>query len=201
MIEAVIFDFGNVLGWTYADHTTATFVDDEEARNLIRPVVFDPVYWDQLNRGTMSDEELLKEICNRLPMQLHREACTVYENWINSMTPVRGMARLICDLKEKGYKLYLLSNATMGFAKGYTTIPWMRSVLEQFDGLVFSAEVGMAKPDREIFEYILKKYNLTAENCLFVDDYKDNIEAAQNLGINGHLFEGDVTRLRQTLGL
>lgn len=201
MIQTVIFDFGNVLGWTYADRTTATFVDDEEARKLIRPVVFDPLYWDRLNRGTMTDDELLQEICNRLPKQLHREACTVYENWINSITPVRGMARFISDLKENGYQLYLLSNATMSFANGYTAIPWMRSILNQFDGLVFSAAVGMAKPDREIYEYVLKKYNLSAESCLFVDDYQDNIDAAEKLGIKGHLFDGDVTRLRQQLGL
>lgn len=196
MIKNIIFDFGNVLGWTLADNTTKTFVEDAEDRKLIRQVVFDPSDWDQLNRGTMTDEEMVAKICSRLPKELHQDACTVYNNWTNTSTPVYGMASLVSELKEKGYRIYLLSNATKTFSERYLDIPWMVSILKQFDGLVFSAVVGLAKPDREIYEYVLNTYELTADECLFVDDYKENIEGAEVLGIHGYLFDGDAKKLR-----
>ena len=171
MIRNIIFDFGNVLGWTLADVTTRTYVSDEEEQKLIRQAVFDPKDWDCLNRGTMTDEEMLDKICSRLPEQLREDACIVYNNWTNTATPVPGMIRLVRELREKGYRMYLLSNATKTFSEKYKDIPWMVSVLEQFDGLVFSAKVGMAKPDDAIYQYVLDTYNLNAEETLFVDDY------------------------------
>lgn len=199
MKKNVIFDFGNVLGWTLADRTTATYVEKEEHREQIRKVVFDPQDWDQLNRGKITDEQMLVKICSSLPEELHQDACTVYNNWTNTSTPVLGMSRLIASLKRKGYRLFLLSNATLTFAQKYRDIPWMRALLEQFDGLVFSAEVGMAKPDREIYEYVLNQFQLKAEECVFVDDYKENIEEATKVGITGYVFDGDVTMLKHFL--
>ena len=201
MIKNIIFDFGNVLGWTLADYTTKTYVFDEEERKLIREVVFDPLDWDKLNRGAMTDEEMLQKICNQLPERLWEDACTVYNNWTNTATPVPGMAHLVRELKQKGYQMYLLSNATMTFAKKYRDIPWMVSVLEQFDGLVFSAEVEMAKPDPEIYEYVLKTYQLNACETIFVDDYKENVEAAKKVGIEGYVFDQNAEKFRKHLGL
>lgn len=201
MIRNVIFDFGNVLGWTLADYTTKTYVSDEEERKFIREVVFDPQDWDELNRGAMTDEEMLSKIRSRLPENLWEDACIVYNNWTNTATPVPGMIRLVRELKQKGYRMYLLSNATMTFAQKYKDIPWMVSVLEHFDGLVFSAEVGMAKPDREIYEYVLNTYGLKAEETIFVDDFKVNAEAAAKLGIEGYVFDQDAEKLRKHLGL
>ena len=201
MIRNIIFDFGNVLGWTLAEYTTKTYVTDEEERKLIREVVFDPEDWDKLNRGSMTDDEMLAKIRSRLPETLWEDACIVYNNWTNTATPVPGMIRLVRELKQKGCRLYLLSNATMTFSRKYKDIPWMVSVLEQFDGLVFSAEVGMAKPDREIYEYVLNTFSLKAEECIFVDDFKENIEAAEALGIEGYLFHQDAKKLGQYLGL
>lgn len=201
MIKNIIFDFGNVLGWTLADYTTKTYVSDEVEQKLIREAVFAPMDWDKLNRGVMTDEELLQKACSRLPKHLWEDACTVYNNWTNTATPVAGMARLVRELKQKGYRMYLLSNATMTFAKKYRTIPWMVSILEQFDGLVFSAEVGMAKPDLEIYEYVLKTYQLKAEETIFVDDFKENAEAAKKIGIEGYVFDQDAEKLRKHLGL
>ena len=196
MIKNIIFDFGNVLGWTLADYTTKTYVTDPEEQKLIRKVVFDPQDWDLLNRGKMTDEEMLKKVCAQLPEHLWEDACIVYNNWTNTATPVPGMIRLVKELKEKGYKMYLLSNATDTFAEKYKDIPWMCSILDRFDGLVFSAKVGMAKPDREIYEYVLNTYHLKAEETMFVDDYKENIEACEKVGITGYHFDQDAQKLK-----
>lgn len=198
-MKNIIFDFGNVLGRCYVDWLTGTYVDNVEDKNLIRDVVFDRLYWDRLDRGTITDEEVIAGICSRLPENLHRDACTVYENWINSMPPVPGMTHVVYDLKKKGHKLYLLSNISIGFAESYHNVPWIRSLFSEFDGLVFSGPIGIAKPDQKIYEYVLHKFNLTAEDCIFIDDNKENVEGAEKVGIHGYFFDGDIEKLRKHL--
>ena len=199
MKQNIIFDFGNVLGCFSTDCLTAPYVDTEEERIQIRDVVFDRLYWDPLDRGAITDEEVVAGICSRLPGRLHREACAVYENWVNTMTPVPGMHDLILELKQQGYKLYVLSNISLGFAKSYHTIPWIRHLFELFDGLCLSATVGMAKPDGEIFQYVLDTFGLKAEDSLFIDDCQPNIDGAKSIGIEGYLFDGDVEKLKDFL--
>ena len=201
MKQNIIFDFGNVLGCFSTDCLTAPYVDTEEERIQIRDVVFDRLYWDQLDRGMITDEEVIDGVCSRIPETLHRKAATVYQNWINSMTPVPLMTSLVHELKAKGHKLYLLSNISIGFAEMYHTVPWIRSLFEQFDGLVFSGTVHMAKPDIEIFEYLLNQFQLKAEDCVFIDDNYDNVSGAKQVGIEGYFFDQDVKKLRDFLEL
>ena len=54
----------------------------------------------------------------------------------------------------------------------------------------------MVKPHAEIYEYLLNTYKLKAEECIFIDDRLDNIEAGEKLGIKGYLFDGDAEKLR-----
>ena len=58
----------------------------------------------------------------------------------------------------------------------------------------------MVKPNAEIFEYILKKYSLKAEECVFIDDSEKNIVGCEAVGIKGYLFDGDADKLRKHLG-
>lgn len=198
-MKDIIFDFGNVLGQCYADCLTDPYVDDVANKPMIRDIVFDRLYFDKLDRGTITDEEVLAGICSRLPKALHKQACDVYNNWINTMIPMKKMGKVVSDLKEKGHKLYLLSNISIGFANSYQNIPWMKSLFDQFDGLVFSGTIGMVKPDVEIYEYVLNKFNLKAENCIFIDDSKANVEGSIKAGIEGYYFDGDVEKLRNHL--
>ena len=91
MIKNIIFDFGNVIAQFYPEKLTSPFVSDEKTRKYISEVVFDRLYWDRLDDGTISDDEVKAEICKRVPEELCEVACTVYDNWISSMTPVENM--------------------------------------------------------------------------------------------------------------
>ena len=146
MTRNIIFDFGNVLGRFDIDLLTAPYVDSEEEIAPIRDVVFDRIYWDNLDRGAITDEYVKEDICKRLPAHLHCQAITVYENWVNTMSPIPKMTALVQDLKAKGHKLYLLSNISIGFANTYHSVPWIQKLFSYFDGLVLSATTGMAKP-------------------------------------------------------
>jgi len=200
MIKNYIFDFGNVLAEFYPDKLTAPFVDDNETKRYISEIVFDRIYWDKLDSGSTTDDEVKTDIRNRVPEKLGDLACIVFDNWINTMTPVENMQQLISDIHKTGKKLYLLSNISIGFANSYKKVKWIKELLDHFDGLVLSGTVGKVKPDREIFEHLLKTFDLKADECLFIDDNAKNIEGAKEVGIEGYLFDGDAKKLRNYLG-
>ncbi len=201
MIKNYIFDFGNVLAEFYPDKLTAPFVPDREMQKYISEVVFDRIYWDKLDNGSITDDELRTEIRSRVPESLGDLVCKVYDNWVNTLTPVENMQQLIYDISKTDKKLYLLSNISVGFANSYKNVKWIKELLDCFDGLVFSGAVEMVKPDREIFEYLLKAFNLKAEECLFIDDSAKNIDGAKAVGIEGYLFDGNANKLRNYLAI
>ena len=201
MIKNYIFDFGNVLAEFYPDRLTAPFIPDKEMQKCISEVVFDRIYWDRLDKGTITDDELKTEIRSRVPKESGDLACKVYDNWVNTLTPVKGMQQLIYDIHKTDKKLYLLSNISIGFADSYRTVGWINELFNCFDGMVLSGTIGMVKPDAEIFNFLLNKYSLKAEECLFIDDNDKNISGARAVGIGGYLFDGDAEKLRKYLSI
>lgn len=197
MIKNYIFDFGNVLAEFYPERMTARYITGEKEIKRVAAIVFDRLYWDRLDEGIITDEEVKAGIRSRLPEELCDDACKVYDNWVSSMVPVKGMYEVICSIKNKGGKLYLLSNISKGFAENYKNIEWINELLSKFDGLVMSGEIGIVKPHREIFEYILDRFNLKAEECIFIDDREENILGGETVGIKGYLFDGDAEKLKK----
>lgn len=201
MVKNYIFDFGNVLAEFYPEKLTKPYAEDEKLCKEISEIAFDRLYWDRLDDGSITDDEVKEGILSRTDGEKGKIACRVYDNWINSLTPVPDMEKLIYDIRQTDKKLYLLSNISIGFAEKYSEAKWIKELLACFDGLVFSGPLGKVKPDREIFEHLLCKYNLKAEECLFIDDSEKNISGAEKVGIKGYLFDGNAEKLRYYLGL
>ena len=201
MIKNYIFDFGNVLARFYPEELTEMYIKDKAAVKLVSEIVFDRLYWDRLDDGTITDEEVKREVCRRLPQEYHKAACEVYDGWLFLKHPVEGMQKLVRDVKRQGGKLYLLSNISIGFAENYHKNKWVSELLSLFDGLVFSGPLGIVKPDRRIFEYLINEYKLNREECIFIDDSPKNIAGAENVGIKGYLFDGDADKLRRELNI
>lgn len=201
MIKNYIFDFGNVLGQFYSEQFVSKYVSDGKTIRIISDIVFDRIYWDKLDEGTITDAEVKEQFCARLPDDLKEVACRVYDNWINDLIPVPGMEKLIRDLHNSGKKIYLLSNICKTFPENYHKVGWIKELFDCFDGFVFSGETGLVKPNADIFEHLLEKYNLNREECLFTDDRDLNIEGAKKVGIKGYLFDGDAEKLRKYLSV
>ena len=91
---------------------------------------------------------------------------------------------LVADLKVAGYKLYVLSNMSLEF------IEFLRKteVYKYFDGEVVSCEEHVVKPDAEIYRRLVERYGLDVSETLFIDDRKENVEAARNEGWEGFNF-------------
>lgn len=198
MIKNYIFDCGRVLVKYEPKELTAACVQGAEAEK-IRKIAFDRLYWDRLDDGSMTEADIKEAIRDRLSEEEYPLACDVIDGWIKNLTPVPAMLDLVKDVKAKGGKVYLLSNISKGFAATWPENAYLKELFSYFDGLVCSGPIGITKPHREIFEYLLSTYQLKAEECIFIDDAPINIEGAANCGIQGYVFDGDAQKLREFL--
>ena len=196
----VIFDFGNVLIRFDPAYMTGAEVDDPALAARIAPVVFDRLYWDRLDDGTISDGEVLDAVCARLPEELHEAARRVYLRWFHHLPLVPGVQELLHDVKAQGRGLYLLSNISQGFEDGYAEVEELAELLAPFDGRVFSGSLHMVKPQEGIFRHLLETCGLDAADCVFVDDSPVNVAGARAAGIDAILFDGDAAKVRAALG-
>lgn len=199
MYKNIISDFGKVIVDFDADIMTSPFVKNEADKKLVGDVVFDRLYWNKLDNGSINYDEIKKDFRSRLPERLWETADKVLDNWLYNLPPTEGIRELYEELREKGARLYLLSNICIEFAENYKNIPETGEFLSSFDGLVFSGPLHITKPGKEIFEHLLGKYNLKAEECIFIDDSPINVAGAKKVGIKAYLFDGDVERLRKVL--
>ena len=195
-MKAVIFDFGQVLVRFEPSIMVKKYVDDPVEAALLAHVAFDRKYWDRLDAGTISDAEVVEDIKSRVPAHLHGAVEMVYYNWIYNIPEVEGMRELILHVKEThGAPVYVLSNISAYFAAHAHEIP----ILDLVDGYVFSAVCGMTKPNVDIFAHICEKYDLDPTETVFIDDRADNVRAAESLGMQGYVFDGDADKLRAYL--
>ena len=165
MIKNVVFDLGKVLvafDWDILARKIG--FTEEEIKIFAERVVGDR--WDEFDRGVMSEEEAIKYIGHRVD-----EAIYVFpyvDEWLK-------------NLKERGYNIYILSN--------FPPNVFLKEEEEKFhflkyaDGKVISGFVKMIKPDREMYEYLLRTYDLKGEESIFIDDRPGNIEGAKNAGL------------------
>lgn len=195
MIKNVIFDFGQVMVRFDPDYMVAQYVSDPADRAQIAEVLFDRLYWDALDRGTITDEEVISASCARLPERLRGFVKPIYDNWIYNIPEIEGMRELVREIRKHGARVFLLSNISTYFAAHANEIP----TLSEFEACVFSAVCGRVKPHADIFQYLCEQNGLIPEECLFVDDNASNIAGAEAFGIRGYLFDGNVARLRNTL--
>ena len=195
-MKHIIFDCGQVLVRFEPAYMVGLYVTDPADAALLEEVVFDRLYWDRLDAGTITNEETMAAVKARLPERLWDVADEIYYNWIYTIPEIAGMRELILHVKETyGVSTYLLSNISHYFADHAHEVP----ILSLIDHYVFSARVGMVKPHAEIFAYLCDTYGVDPAEALFIDDRADNVEAARRAGIDGYVFDGDAARLRAYL--
>ena len=195
MIKNILFDMGQVLltfdRRLFLDRLNVT----EEEKQLLLREVFLSVEWVQMDRGTLNEQTALVRMCARLPEHLHAAAEELVCRWDEPVLPVAGMYELVEELKNAGYGIYLLSNASYRQHEYWPRIEASRF----FDGTLISADEGVIKPQPEIYRLILDRFSLKAEECFFIDDVPANIEGAFYCGIPGAVFHGSAELLRRDL--
>ena len=183
MIKNVIFDIGNVLvdfRWReLMDELNLTKAD----KDRFEIYVFGSKWWHEFDYGTMKEAEVVKHL-REDNIEYQKAFDLVWENRDQLVRAYDYSVSWIKGLKERGYRVYLLSNYpetlfTMHAANG--SFPF----LEYVDGKVVSAFVKKIKPDADIYECLMDKYELQPEECVFIDDREENVQGARYVGMHG----------------
>jgi len=185
MIRNIVFDMGNVLRDFNPALCVGAFVTEPEDARLLREVIFGSEEWKMLDRGTVTYEEARKRWASRLPERLHGVMEEIVAHWHEHMPEIPGMVALTRELKEKGYHLYLLSNASVR----YEVFKALLASLQYMEGAIVSAYYGYLKPEKELYQVLFNTYDLKPEESFFIDDQPLNIKAGEALGMAGHVFD------------
>ena len=189
MIKNIILDIGNVLGhfqWEKV-FTDMMGVSGAEFDELAECTTLSDM-WKEFDRGVLSDEEICQK-CIKLNPGMEPRIREFFSHLGDIVLDFDYSRKWIGELHEAGYKVYILSNY------GKTAFENCRAngclaFVDDVDGALISYQEKMIKPDREIYERLLEKFNLVADECLFFDDLPENINGAEVVGIHGHVFVG-----------
>lgn len=180
-IKTVIFDIGGVLTNSDWDQLLLEIAPDADKREALIQVLFYSGIWQKLDGGLLNGEEVLAAFLEKGP-GLEEEIRAFWEQSGPRLFQLPHTKPLILDLKSKGYQVLYLSNWSEYYRyaahKAMDFLPLM-------DGGVFSYEEKVIKPNPEIYQRILRKYDLTPAECVFLDDAKANVEGAIACGIRG----------------
>jgi putative hydrolase of the HAD superfamily len=181
MIEAAIFDVGGVL-IDSPPHVVSTDLSRELG---IDKAVIDGVWEDLiplLGSGKIDEKEFWARFRKIHKIRLvSTEENLLGKAFIETLKNNEVLLEFIQELGGNGIKLAVLSNTIEPHAK-----PIRESgILEPFDYVFNSHEVGLRKPDPAIYKYALKVIEVKPQNTLFVDDDPENVEAGERLGIHG----------------
>lgn len=197
----LIFDFGRVL----VDYDFDRFFGVLRADYRVSEQVFDEFMQVVLAEETYSslDRELIP-FARQVDMlkQQHPACAELFEAFDSRFQEVvtgevPGMHQLLGELRSSGYRLYGLSNWS---SKVYETMRNYSHLFGLLHDRVLSCEEHLLKPEAAIYRCALNRWNLTAEECVFVDDKQANIDGCEAVGIKGIRFAG-CTALRRQLRL
>lgn len=195
MIKNIIFDMGGVLIDYNPEKTLYSLFDKETADILLREIFRNPV-WNDKDRGIIFPDEIMEQKRSAIPAVIFDKVSEMVNNFYPYMPPFEKMYDLVKQLKENGYGIYLLSNASSDFHIRREGIP----ALSLFDGVIISADYKLLKPEKEIYLTLYEKFSLKPEECFFIDDVQKNIDGAKATGMDGHCYyHGDVEILKKDL--
>jgi len=191
-VKNIVFDVGRVLVEWKPEVAMEKLGFSQDAIRALNHAFFTTGYWNETDRGVMSDEEILALFVQEAP-EYEKEIYEFWENMNLAIWQFPYAKEWIWECKAAGYGCYVLSNygkhAFECTKKELDFVPLM-------DGTIFSYEVKLIKPDVAIFHALCEKYDLIPEECVFIDDLTANVEAARKSGMQGIVFTGleDVKR-------
>lgn len=184
-VKAVIFDIGGVLVQGSGDRSRK---DRWEKRLGLESGALDRTIWSlpasvRANVGLATEDEVWQEVTQHFALTAHESAQLRADYFSDSVwnEALIGFARAL----RPRYKTGVVSNAW----------PTARTAIvdhvnaAMFDDMVFSAEVGLAKPDRRIFELAVYRLRVKPAEAIFIDDVQKNVEVAQAIGLAGILYQ------------
>ena len=196
MIRHIVFDMGRVIiNFSPEDFMDREGLTDPGDRILVLNELFRSVEWAQMDLGLLDEEAAEPLVMRRIPDRLKDQVHRLLFAWSRPDDTIPGMESLVRNLKSSGYGIWLLSNASRAQHRYWPKIPVSRF----FDGKLVSCDLGIVKPNPEIYMTFVRKFSLLPEECVFIDDSPANIAAAVGCGWSGIVFHGSSTELEAKL--
>ena len=180
----------------YNPEKTLYSLFDKETADILLKEIFRNEIWSDKDRGIIFPEDIMAQKKGAIPEEVFEKTSELVHNFYPYMPPFEKMYDFVKQLKENGYSIYLLSNASSDFHERRKGIP----ALSLFDGVIVSADYKLLKPEKEIYETLYKEFSLKPEECYFIDDVQKNIDGAAATGMDGHCYyHGDIEILRSAM--
>ena len=183
-IENIVFDFGGVLvDWNPRYLFKNHFRDEKEMEHFLKNICTDEWNVEQDRGRPLSEGTILLQ--EKFP-EYHSLIQLYYGEWSKMLkSEIPGTVALLHQLKTS-YKIYGLTN----WSAETISIAYERfSFFKEFDGIVVSGHEKLIKPDKKIYHLLLDRYQLKAENTVFIDDNINNIKVAEEVGMYAIHFE------------
>ena len=188
MINNIVFDIGNVLAaFRWQDYILHDLGFSKEIVQIFGERFIVHPLWDEFDLGVRETDDIIADMKATVP-EYQDEVNVFFERIADIVETYPYSRKWIKDLKQKGYRVYLLSNYPRRTFRIHEREKF--DFVDLVDGKVVSGFERLAKPDPRIYQLLFERYRLRAEECVFLDDRRVNIEAATRLGMQGILFTG-----------
>lgn len=183
MIKNIIFDLGNVIINYNQKKIISNFTDKEDEIKYIFDEIFNSPEWTLMDLGDITNDGAIEIINKRNTFKYEKLTQEFLNEWYKKQPINRDIVEIAKILKKNGYNLFVLSNMAN------LTYEYFKN--DEFfslcTGIVISAHEHVKKPDEKVYRLLLERYNLNAEECLFIDDDDSgkNYETANRIGIKG----------------
>lgn len=185
-IKNVIFDLGAVMFDWNPKGITENFTDNVELQKRIQSELYYHQDWIDFDCALITEEEATKRASERLEIS-SVDAQELFRQTKESLTLISKTFDVLKNVKDKNLNAYCLSNISPEL---FNHVSERHDLFKLFDGIVTSGEENVGKPDKQIFEILLDRYELEAKECLFIDDSAANTSTATKLGITVITFKG-----------
>ena len=181
MIKTIIFDFGNVFINLNIEDAIQKALKSFKLESFSEEMIaFNCLY----EIGLVSTDEFLEFYSENFPELSNEDLIEIWNYMLKDFPQYR--LDFLKELKaSKKYKLILLSNTNelhINWVK--EQVPFYNEFKNCFDSFYLSQEINLRKPNLDIFEFVLNENNLITDECLFIDDVKDNTDTASQLKIH-----------------
>ncbi len=190
MIRHIVFDMGNVLLYFDENRIIENYTKKPAEVKGIKEGLFSGL-WAELDKGSLTYDEVKAILKEKMSPSLYAITADLLDTWHEHMPVNHEMEPLLAVLKDNGYNLYLLSNASTRFEVYQERIP----ARHLFSGLVVSGYHQSVKPEKRIYEILFNTYHLVPSECAFIDDNPANTAVGEEFGMRTHVFDGNIGEL------
>ena len=170
------------------------FEPEKERRQVLRQAIFESGVWHQTDKGELSLKDACEEVLAQLDVSYHSAVKNIFYHWYEVVHVYSGLQERIRLWANQGYRIYILSTTCEIFY--HIEKAGLLLIYPLLSGYILSSEVGVVKPEVEIYRKLLKKYGLDSVESVFIDDIQANLDTAAELGFETILSTSETENIR-----